>query len=102
MTSKVDTYENQGFMNAGVGYGSISCGVCDGESIVETVLDALNQADLLSDNPGLVLNDVIDPDGLELLFSDRADETARQGGQVSFGYGGATVTVTPEAVTIYK
>ncbi|MFB6130290.1 MAG: HalOD1 output domain-containing protein [Salinigranum sp.] len=102
MSSTADAHESHENESLNVGYGSISCGIRDDESVVKTLLEALDSANVLPKNSGPVLNDVIDPDGLELLFSDRSDGSPRRGGELTFQYNGATITVTPHAVSVYK
>lgn len=72
------------------------------EPITTTVLSVLSEA--TGDDPIEMepLNDCVDPDALDKLFSPRQDGTPRHGGSVSFDVNGRTVTVYSDGeVAVY-
>jgi hypothetical protein len=64
-----------------------------GDPLTVTVLSLLSEA--TGDDPVEMepLNNCVDPDALNKLFSPRQDGTPRHGGSVSFDVNGHTVTV---------
>lgn len=59
------------------------------------VVDAVAEAEgVRPEDLGQPLNDVVDPDALDALFTPRRDGAPRAGGTVSFTLAGVSVTVT--------
>ncbi len=72
------------------------------ESVVIALVEAARRAGVYPEDPDVLVNDIVNPDGLEMLFEDRASGESRVGGHVVFELYGHTFVVTPEEVAVLE
>jgi hypothetical protein len=72
------------------------------ESVVIALVEAAKRAGIYPEDPDVLVNDVLNPDGLEMLFEERASGESRIGGHVVFELYGHTFVVTPEQVAVLE